>query len=624
MLLIYKLCLFSLIWLTLQISISNATTSVIWLGGSGDWFSADKWSTGSIPDSTSSVVIANVSYTDIIKVDQLVNVKSLHLSNSTKGTLLLFSQINISISSDFIFGGGIIEGTHSSVNFSAINIQGNTDFANYSSISTRRFLNSIKINQISGIMSMNNLELIMFKSNIIIQSLATLTLTSTNNNKVIIKNDDSRLHYNYFYNFLLNNQVVLELTNPYEQSIFDLFVDNVLYVNAAKHSDQYLWPLHPETDTQAQLYYLNVSYFPVDSHHKNVYNRSVTNVDPDQCSLICDAYEWCYSFDYHMSQQTCYFSAYTSKEIGGLSPMTSWTHYTQLKQFRQQDESYILMQGSMTITDTIIKSYIYQIDIDLKIEGTLQITDSYIRFGKLLHLSTTSTTQLFGTHSLLNFNSSLTKLNMEGTMTVSSTQALDIFIYGSSHVITGTIIGITNFYISLEAKLIWTMTSLSSKQFNSFEISNNSFVTINMNELLLSKTNVLQINKLLVNNGELLINNLNLTSNYTYVGINGIIAAVGLGNSGQSIGFNHSYAASGGSHGGFCGTTTVNCTGMPYGSALRPITSGSTGGYSTLATSTNPNNAGIGGGILYFNVKELVLDGLIDARGGNGLLGGGG
>ncbi|KAJ1434641.1 hypothetical protein B484DRAFT_285126, partial [Ochromonadaceae sp. CCMP2298] len=620
--------------LVLLAVLSRTGATVDWLGGSGSWLDGGKWSDGAVPDET-TVVSVNISSNDIVSIPSNVTVLQLTFVG---GVIEIASNATLNVNGAFDYQMGTIKGTDIDYNATSsplalVNLLGASTF----STSGRKRLRSVLVRQQTDTLTWTAGDLVLWKAELQIDSLATLSVSGSATNQLQLIADDSRSRFDFYRSSTLNTEIDLVNALPLGAGVYDVVMRNAVKISANAGAGMEIFPLAVSQDVNAIEYYAkNVPDSNV-GHRYDLYNSTIYDVDEDECALLCRGYGWCRSYDYFFYNQTCGVSVFKMSQVGGLTSRTMivnsteypLSHYELRSSERDMDSKLVILGTLKVVGDNATwgSALALSVEVDITLSGSAYLSDYVnltlsraLTMAGTLTLNPLSYLDFQGSGELLMSEGAL--LNASGSANYADSDAAQLTFSGGTHYL-GDLSGTWSIYLT-DAATLYTYqntsasSSLSLRHVNVAGASTLSLLGYNHTTLTVDTITLEGSSSLLADTLFLdVTEGLTLEQNSTITASNGGYAI----SKGPGAGAAASFGASGGAHGGRGGPSKVDATAPAYGSVFNPITPGSGGGQGYY----DDGEGGAGGGVLRITCNgTATIDGTLSSNGEDGSAAGGG
>lgn len=571
-----------------------ANSAVYWLGGKGLWSDATQWSNSQLPTSSSEVYINSSSYS-IVTIDDDVIVSKLVILDG----VLDVGVGSLTVLDAFQFYKGTITRQQAKLYNPLISIA-SAGIVTVSGNSTFLSGNRKRLEFISFVQGPNttlewvNGDVILTNSTITIDEDARFVVASKSLN-LTLASDQAQQYFNYFPYRLLNTALNLITMYPPNEGVYDIISPHSVRVLTTSTYGQTLYPLAVRDDEQATAYF---AYHVTNSnfgYRLPLYNRTVVDVDPDQCASICSATynQWCASFDYFTFNRTCQLSAFNLIKTGGLSYEVQTVqgveypvhHYERRILEERPVDSFLVVKGSMiTSCGVPLSTCNLFVTTRATVAGVLSILDSTtVLFSDRVTLESASVSALSPTAALgaVGINSSLIMVHgAEISATSQSVNSLPVLaLQDGEHFVYGDISPHVSLLVMGTARVNVRCTAsptgnTSQSVFSSISVhdhgalafvSPSSTVRVTKN-ITLSDSAVMSGYSLNVTVDGALLVSADASLSVAYNGYSND----GGGYKGPGSGADFSLGASGGSYGGKGGPGKVDTLGSAYGSSVHP------------------------------------------------------
>ncbi|RYH12993.1 hypothetical protein EON65_36755 [archaeon] len=571
-----------------------ASSAVYWIGGSGLWSDGTKWSNQQQPASSSEVYINSSSYS-VVTIDGDVTVSKLVIEDG----VIDIGIGSLTVQNAFTFYKGTLTRQQAKLynpitsipSAGLVSVLGNSSFLS----GNRKRMEFISfVQKPNTTLEWFNGDLILTNSTITIEKNARFVVTSKTSN-LTLASDQAQRYFNYYPYRLLNTALNLVTMYPPNEGVYDIISPDVVRVSTTSTYGQTLYPLAVKDDPEAIAYF---AYHVTNSnfgYRLPLYNRTIVDVDPDQCAWICTtAYQqWCASFEYLTYNRTCKLGAFNLIKAGGLSYEVQTAqgveypvyHYERRILEERPVDSFLIVEGSMvTSCDDPLTSCNLFLTVRTTVTGALSILDhSSVLFTDQVVLESSSISSLTPTSSLaaVGINSSLI-MEYGADLTSSSMSPISfpvLTLQDGHHFVSGNISPDFSFIIMGTAQVDIQCTAsptgnISQSVFSHLAVQDNgvlAFVssssTVNVSgNVNLTDSAVMTGYSLNISISGVLFVSASASLSVAFNGYN----SDGGGYKGLGAGADYSLGASGGSYGGKGGPGKVDTLGGAYGSAVHP------------------------------------------------------
>lgn len=465
--------------------------------------------------------------------------------------------------------------------------------------------------------------------------------------------DISKQQFIFYPHHILNVAADLHLNLPAGQAIRDIIVPDNVRLRQGRDPDgeststEEIWAIKVVTSDESMNYYekeVNFTQQFAGFNFTNVYEKSFVEVATSyRCAELCLSFSWCVSFDFldgHRVNVTCLLSRYYGFEVGGLTGMMNslsptFAHHeldSQLGQlsnislsaggggpFRLINYGDMLIAGGREVTMDVFISAEESATITIVHNASVVLKHGAILADSAsLNICSGSVTVSGG---VLSANSSDVVLFSDCSMRGVTGGMLKVSGSDSAVIAHNIAASLSNIYLHLDnGAAVYMYHRLGvDVRFNELRISGGSSLLLFGLPSLADLGTLLNVSGDVIVEGdgsEILARNLTIFADTVTVGVGARISSSGLGfSAGEGIGpgSNHSYSASGGSHGGLGGPGLVDAIGPSYGSTLFPTDFGSGGGSSLGGPS--PTVGGAGGGALWLQARIIIVNGTMSSDG---------